>query len=1195
MLARTYVGNGVFNEKVITRIDDNNNRLLVCSSFGREKYLSPAKLLESSETRLYTRKTIEISSGDRIRINTDNKHSKQLGLSINTGYQVEIRNKKVFLTPDNSRLKPIKVTMQRLNGIDLSYDYTKNLNQNTKLKKQKSHAILDAPAYTLNKNIINEFARSHRSLEIYTDNQKTAEKRIENYSSTILASNLDIAPAEKNKTEAQKAVAYGLSIVASREAAFSYQTVIEKSLSYSLANASFKEIRAELIKQVKSKQLHVRENSVGDILLATPAAIELEKTIIDQIKRGKNSVTPFMQKNAISAALKGSKLTTGQRAACTLLASTTDRFVMVQGYAGTGKSTMLETLKRALENNTTVTKDHIIALAPTHKAVKELQAKGLDAQTLKSFLINEQSLEQQNSKHLDNKLILLDESSMVSNKDFKDLQSIVEQSTSCRCAYIGDIAQLSPVEAGKPSELAYISKQANLKIATMNEVLRQKNPKLKAIANDLMQGSTQHVNRAFNNLEQQGFIKEDQDPIKKLAETYTALSPVEREQTLVAIATNENRQLANQAIRRELINKKELTGFEITSSILIDSRLTDTELRHSMNFKVGDVLRLNNQYLNVKQIHHDRNTLELKNNSGENKTINLDLISQNTTLELFHHKQINIQVGDKLKWTKSDNQRDVIAHESLNVTAIDQEKQQITAKNESDQDIIIDLKQRQNQHIDYRYTSTVHGLQAATSKNVMILLDSKNKKSNTMRLMYVATTRATDNVMVYTNDKAAIQRQISQNKGGKTSALEAMALLDIKNLEIKTCNNAHKDKPQKLNLTHQDPSKNKVQIDAKALEKSMRSQIKNICENLLGKPKRSLSSANNWRYGNKGSLSIIVSGQHQGSFHNFETGEKGGAIQLLMSEMGMDFKSALEQGRRMIGDSFPVNQIKPNTKSPENPTNKESVSTQKMAYIDSLIKQSVPIKGTIAEQYLLSRGIKNQENRDLRMLKKVSTGAGNKEIIPFASALLAIARDKNGTVQAIQMTYLDPIKGNKLSELPIKKRTIGSLKEAFVDLNKPHEPPKITIVAEGIETALSINDALNRQQKDQVQLLASLGKSNLANLAKTKSADNIVLALDNDKQNWRQDQTITKAISTLKSANKQITCIQPKLLNDRKTDYNDLAQAGKSAEIKSDLKHAFEQFSNKTKTDCSKQYPQDTICQGTKQTSIENTEREIAG
>jgi hypothetical protein len=135
----------------------------------------------------------------------------------------------------------------------------------------------------------------------------------------------------------------------------------------------------------------------------------------------------------------------------------------------------------------------ILALAPTHKAVKELLSIGIKAQTLKSFLI-EQQTENQNlnieepidsskvlnnnlSNKLDNKLIILDEASMVPNKEFLQFLSIVGN-TQEHVVLSGDIAQHLSIGSGKPLE---ITQRSNvLKIAYLREIVRQKNPDLKA-------------------------------------------------------------------------------------------------------------------------------------------------------------------------------------------------------------------------------------------------------------------------------------------------------------------------------------------------------------------------------------------------------------------------------------------------------------------------------------------------------------------------------------------------------------------------------------------------------------------------------------------------------------------------------------------------------------------------------------------
>nr|WP_168940497.1 toprim domain-containing protein [Coxiella burnetii] len=132
------------------------------------------------------------------------------------------------------------------------------------------------------------------------------------------------------------------------------------------------------------------------------------------------------------------------------------------------------------------------------------------------------------------------------------------------------------------------------------------------------------------------------------------------------------------------------------------------------------------------------------------------------------------------------------------------------------------------------------------------------------------------------------------------------------------------------------------------------------------------------------------------------------------------------------------------------------------------------------------------------------------------------------------------------------------MKEASVNLTPDIKSHKITLVAEGVETPLSIKDAISEAQKAHIQVLATLGKSNLSNISDDRSADRIILVLDNDKQDWRQDKTIQIAIKQMEQRGKSVRCIQPTLLNGQKTDYNDLAKAGKFNEIKRDVHHVTE-------------------------------------
>ncbi|HCA9072497.1 TPA: AAA family ATPase, partial [Klebsiella pneumoniae] len=105
-------------------------------------------------------------------------------------------------------------------------------------------------------------------------------------------------------------------------------------------------------------------------------------------------------------------LTAGQRAATRMILESTDRFTVVQGYAGVGKTTQFRAVMSAISLLPEETRPRVIGLAPTHRAVGEMQSAGVEARTTASFLHDTQLL-QRNGQTPDfsNTLFLLDESS----------------------------------------------------------------------------------------------------------------------------------------------------------------------------------------------------------------------------------------------------------------------------------------------------------------------------------------------------------------------------------------------------------------------------------------------------------------------------------------------------------------------------------------------------------------------------------------------------------------------------------------------------------------------------------------------------------------------------------------------------------------------------------------------------------------
>ncbi|AIL64798.1 hypothetical protein NOVO_02015 [Rickettsiales bacterium Ac37b] len=76
----------------------------------------------------------------------------------------------------------------------------------------------------------------------------------------------------------------------------------------------------------------------------------------------------------------------------------------------------------------------------------------------------------------------------------------------------------------------------------------------------------------------------------------------------------------------------------------------------------------------------------------------------------------------------------------------------------------------------------------------------------------------------------------------------------------------------------------------------------------------------------------------------------------------------------------------------------------------------------------------------------------------YLPALLAVSKDSKNNIRAVQIIYLDKEIGNK-ADIKVKKRSYGTLKGSLVEISKSNNESNTYIVAEGIETALSIKEA----------------------------------------------------------------------------------------------------------------------------------------
>lgn len=127
----------------------------------------------------------------------------------------------------------------------------------------------------------------------------------------------------------------------------------------------------------------------------------------------------------------------------------------------------------------------IKGLAPTHRAVSELQSAGIPAQTIASF-ISEQSQRQETGEVTDftRTLFVVDEGSMPGNRDLSEVTNIIASGNG-RAVYSGDRQQLKPLESGAPFSLILDRSAAD--VAIMKEIVRQ-TPELRPAVEAIIAG-----------------------------------------------------------------------------------------------------------------------------------------------------------------------------------------------------------------------------------------------------------------------------------------------------------------------------------------------------------------------------------------------------------------------------------------------------------------------------------------------------------------------------------------------------------------------------------------------------------------------------------------------------------------------------------------------------------------------------------
>lgn len=794
---------------VIDRVTARSHSITLRDEQGEMQTFRLSSL--DSSWSLYQPQTLAISQGEQLAV-----LGKMSGLSWRAGEHVRVHqvDEEGIQIERQGQMQRLAVGKTPFTAIKVAYGYVEGLGRSVNDKAQ----VLAAVAHNdLNQGTLNRLARSGSRIRLYS---AQAEDKV--------AARLGRHPAFSTVTTHLKQVAgqAGLEEALTRQRAALHTPaqqalhlavpVLEReggSLAFSRVSllAQAQEVaggQVPLSALADAIKTQIREGALipigsdprhGNDLLVSRASFEAEKSILRHIAEGKAAVAPLMAQVPESY-LAG--LTTGQQAATRMILETPDRFTVVQGYAGVGKTTQFRAVMSAIASLPESERPRVVGLAPTHRAVAEMQAAGVEAQTLASFLFDNQQAQQQGERpDFSRTLFLIDESSMLGNADMASAYALIA-SGGGRAVASGDSDQLQAIAPGQPFHLQQTRSAAD--VAIMKEIVRQ-TPELRPavyslIARDVVgalntieQVSPHQVPR----LEEAWFPPSSVMEIKKepdaspggvdavsatlsptvpktihdaIVADYLGRTPQARDNTLIITHLNQDRRAVNALIHEARVASGELSGGERTLPILVSANITDGALRRLSTWKTHQNARplLDHTYYRIVEVDEKNQLVTLQDERGRERILSpQEAVREGVTL--YQSDNITVSVGDRIRFSKSDIERGFMANSTWTVSAINSDS--VTLTNGQETRIVHPHTELAERHIDLAYAITAHGAQGASESFAIALEGTEGGRRYMVNhaSAYVALSRAKQHVQVYTDNREAWVTAIQKADRGATA------------------------------------------------------------------------------------------------------------------------------------------------------------------------------------------------------------------------------------------------------------------------------------------------------------------------------------------------------------------------------------------------------------------------------------------
>ena len=611
---------------------------------------------------------------------------------------------------------------------------------------------------------------------------------------------------DRTHLEATGAVLRAANMLAEREQVFSDDRLHAAALRFAIGQANPDAIRTAITSLVVERMLvprtavePTRETRADTELegYTTPDAIKNETRLFSLLDQAKSSVKPVVSASTTQAAVAaaearsaelGHQWNEDQRTAATGILRSRDSVTLLQGFAGTAKTS---TVLAAVAATAQSAGYNVHALAPQASPAKELGSSlGMKGQTVHEFLGGLAREADQPKPILQRiaslfskpkELWIVDEMGLLGTSKTNELLTAA-QAHGARVVLTGDTLQLGSVEAGRAFAQA---QDRALDTFRLDKIVRQKTEPGRAAVRSAINRKAAAVLHYLERDQGQVIDHRDaQERVSMIAQMYTRLTPQERENTILIDPSREGNEAIKGEVRTLLQMQGELTGPRAQGTRLLDAGLANAEKTVAHMYDVGYVLRpsakmegidgslAKDQYGLVVGVDAANDRIRIRKDDGKVFTIAAPDIKANR-LDVFEPHHGELQKGDRVRWNRNDKPRGLARGDFGTITDVQGDTASFAFDNGNK--LTADVTERQNQHYDYGYAVTAYGAQGRT-KNWIFHAESWRINLVNWRSFYVAISRGETSGTIITNNRDALIDAVAARAGEKSVAIDTRDL-----------------------------------------------------------------------------------------------------------------------------------------------------------------------------------------------------------------------------------------------------------------------------------------------------------------------------------------------------------------------------------------------------------------------------------